>query len=57
MERPQRGQCARTQRSSCCPQLQLAVRLRRARVVVGRASAVVLLSVRVTRLISQVSCT
>ena len=57
IERPQRGQCARTQRASCWPQLQLEARLRLARVLDGRASVVDLLSVRVTSLISQGSRT
>ena len=56
MERPQRGQCARAHMSSCWPQRQSVVRLQRARVLVlvDRVSAVVLFSVRVTSLISQV---
>ena len=56
MERPQRGQCARAHMSSCWPQWQSLVRLQRARVWVltDRVSVVVLFSMRVTSLISQV---
>ena len=57
MERPQRGQWARAQRSSCWPQLQLADVLQRARVcwvLLVRLSATVPISVRVTSLISPV---
>jgi hypothetical protein len=56
MERPQRGQCARAHMSSCWPQQQSVERLQRARVLslVVRLSPVVLVSVRVTSLISPV---
>jgi hypothetical protein len=54
MERPQRGQCARAQRSSCWPHLQSVERLRRAwfSVIVVLVTTVLVLSVRLTSLIS-----
>ena len=53
MERPQRGQWARAQRSSCWPQRQSLVRLQLARTRLVRR-VVVWLSVRVTLFISPV---
>ncbi len=54
MERPQRGQCARAHRSSCCPQRQSVDRLRCARDSIA-GLMFVLVSVRVTSLISQIT--
>ena len=58
-ERPQRGQCARTDRSSCCPQWQSVERLQRGRgrmatALVSAAALAPVVFVRITSLISPV---